>query len=184
MQPFQPLADARCSACGAAVPIPPGAKSVHCTYCGNVQVVNPSIPIAHQVDQIGQAVANVDRYAQRVAAELAIPRLTAERNHLAHQIQSLMAQNATAAYHNQLIIGFAIGISGLFLSTVVSTKVHPLLGGLLLLIAVASTIGGVVFYRNNVRRTGGKYAPHLAAAHQQLQRVELQLSDAYRRVSS
>ena len=183
MEQPQPLSNLKCAACGAGVNVAPGSATAVCAFCGNHQLVHPSIPAAHQVGQIGNSVGNVDRSTARLAAEMALPRLYGERQQCqAYYNQLYGRRHATMTqWDAPILIGTIVAsvvLAALFL------LVHKLLALLVLFAGLGA--GFYLLYRvkQHYGRVGTKVDPELMAILARVQMLDARIAENYRIANS
>jgi DNA-directed RNA polymerase subunit RPC12/RpoP len=178
-----PLSRIACAACGAGVVLSSGATTVVCTFCGNQQLVHPSIPVAHQVGQIGDSVGNVDRSTARLAAEMALPRLQLERQQCQARYDYLHVRQGDPAlpWYVLTLVG-SVAVS-LFLAVTFS-RIHELLGVVVFIVAMGAGIYLLVRVRRHFKRIGRTPDPELVALLAQLKSLDERIADNYRIANS
>jgi hypothetical protein len=168
-----------CAACGAGVRVAPGATSAVCAFCGNQQLVHPSIPVAHQVGQIGESVGNVDRSTAKLAAELALPRLQAEREQCQARYDYLKARESDPAlpWYVVTVIG-SLGVGAIV--AVLFSWIHEGLGVVMFFVATVAGLSQIVRVRRHFERVGRKPNPELVAARARLKSLDKRIVENYR----
>ena len=178
-----PLSNLKCAACGAGVSVAPGSATAVCAFCGNHQLVHPSIPVAHQVGQIGNSVGNVDRSTARLAAEMALPRLYAERQQCqAYYNQLFGRRHSTITQWDAMILIGTIVLSGILM--LVFMLVHPLLGVLVLLAGMGAGFYLLSRVKQHYRRVGTPVDPEMKAVLAHMQALDARIAENYRTANS
>lgn len=190
-QPPQHIGGAvRCSSCGAGVTVLPGASFATCHYCGQQTAVPPQIPAAHHLDRMAGAVgqmqggmSSVERNTARMAAEMALPRLMAERQSLGHRWGYLTAETGSSKRLEDVFWMFG-GIIGFTILTVMGFRIHFAVGCFFSVGVVAGPIAGMVWTHMRYRRNGGPHGPELRALEAHIRHLDTRIAEAYRTANS
>lgn len=176
----------RCPGCGAPMRADENFRA-RCEHCGaEVQMPRPAAP-AVDTSRIVEAVGRTTSAADRIAAEMAIPRLQQERHQVDYYYQAA-CQRGDGIARFKLIAGLA-AVLVLLAAALVWIIAAASGGGIaafltmsILLPAIASLFAGVYYVA--VRPTEEKRRLYVAWAEGQLREIDRRLAEAYRTVRS
>lgn len=182
-----------CTSCGAPIEIAPSSVAVRCDHCGSHQAVNPEISTAHHVEQIDRSVGNVDRATARLAAEIALPRLHAERVQADQLCASLELKQRQRKTNEQLGVFGPVVLVSIFLPLGVGFVAEQLgvardvvsgivLVGFLVMGVLGSYVGRNVL--RNVSREGSEQSAELDAARERLRAIDRRIAENYELANS